>query len=80
MLRAGPRIGEAPQHPHAQARDAYVDVDGASQPAPAPRFDRTPAGGAGRAPVRGAHTDDVLRQVGYSAAEIDELRKSGAAL
>ncbi len=73
-------IGEAPQHPHNQARQAYVNVDGAWQPAPAPRFARTPAAMQGAAPERGAHTDDVLRQVGYSAAEIDELRKSGAAI
>ena len=73
-------IGEAPQHPHNQARQAHVNVDGAWQPAPAPRFARTPAAMQGPAPERGAHTEDVLRQVGYSAAEIDELRKSGAAI
>jgi len=34
-------IAEAPKHPHATARQAYVDVDGVTQPAPAPRFSRT---------------------------------------
>ncbi len=33
---------EAPAHPHNQARNAYVEVDGLTQPAPAPRFGRTP--------------------------------------
>ncbi|WP_250035041.1 CaiB/BaiF CoA transferase family protein [Paractinoplanes maris] len=34
---------EAPAHPHNQARHAFLDVDGVTQPAPAPRFGRTPA-------------------------------------
>ncbi|CAG9174974.1 CaiB/BaiF CoA transferase family protein [Cupriavidus pinatubonensis] len=32
---------EAPQHPHMQARGSFVEVDGVTQPAPAPRFSRT---------------------------------------
>ncbi|MBC5767067.1 CaiB/BaiF CoA transferase family protein [Ramlibacter albus] len=35
---------EAPRHPHNRARGTFVDVDGVVQPAPAPRFTRTPAG------------------------------------
>lgn len=34
---------EAPAHPHNRARGTFIDVDGAVQPAPAPRFSRTPA-------------------------------------
>lgn len=34
---------EAPQHPHNVARDAFVELDGVIQPAPAPRFSKTPA-------------------------------------
>lgn len=34
-------MGEAPGHPHAVARRAFVDVEGVAQPAPAPRFGRT---------------------------------------
>lgn len=33
---------EAPLHPHNQAREAFVDIAGVRQPAPAPRFSRTP--------------------------------------
>ena len=33
---------EAPAHPHNQARQAFVSVDGVVQPAPAPRFSHTP--------------------------------------
>ncbi|MBM2616279.1 CoA transferase [Actinoplanes sp. LDG1-06] len=34
---------EAPAHPHNRERRAFVDVSGLTQPAPAPRFGRTPA-------------------------------------
>ncbi len=32
---------EAPRHPHNAARGTYVEIDGITQPAPAPRFSRT---------------------------------------
>jgi alpha-methylacyl-CoA racemase len=35
-------LTEALSHPHAVARSAFVTIDGLDQPAPAPRFDRTP--------------------------------------
>jgi alpha-methylacyl-CoA racemase len=34
---------EAPQHAHNLARASFVTVDGVTQPAPAPRFSRTPS-------------------------------------
>ena len=34
---------EAPEHPHNVARKTFVNVDGIRQPAPAPRFSRTPS-------------------------------------
>jgi alpha-methylacyl-CoA racemase len=42
---ATPVLGleDAPQHPHNIARGTFVEVDGVVQPAPAPRFSRTPA-------------------------------------
>ena len=52
-------LGEAPLHPHLRARETYVELDGIVQPAPAPRFSRTPgtaraasAAGDGRAALR----------------------------
>ena len=72
-------MDEAPHHPHAVARGAFIEVDGVVQPAPAPRFSRSQPV-APRAPVAaGAHTDEVLAQAGFSAAEIAQLRASGAA-
>jgi alpha-methylacyl-CoA racemase len=70
-------IAEAPRHPHAKARSAYVDVDGVTQPAPAPRFSRTPPAVTQGAPKRGAHTDDVLAEYGFTVAQIKDLRATG---
>ena len=36
-------LEEAPLHPHNVARKTFIDVNGLIQPAPAPRFDKTPA-------------------------------------
>lgn len=47
--------GEAPRHPHMAARSNLVEIDGATQPAPAPRFSRT-APGTPAAPPRAATT------------------------
>lgn len=37
-------LSEAPDHPHMRARGVYATIDGVTQPAPAPRFSRTPSG------------------------------------
>jgi len=68
---------EAPEHPHNQARGTYIKVDGMVQPAPAPRFDRTPSAVRhGNRPL-GSDTDSVLMDAGFSAGEIDALRAQG---
>jgi alpha-methylacyl-CoA racemase len=72
-------IEEAPKHPHAQARQAFIDVAGVVQPGPAPRFDRSPTGAVKPAPAVGAHTDEVLAEAGFSAEEIAALHAAGAA-
>lgn len=72
-------FAEAPQHAHAQARGAFVTVDGVSQPAAAPRFDRTPAASPRPAPRVGQHTLDVLAQAGYDEAARQSLVTAGVA-
>jgi alpha-methylacyl-CoA racemase len=68
---------EAPEHPHLKARGTYVEVDGIVQPAPAPRFDRTP-GAIRRPPVRpGTDTRAVLAELGLSAEQITALEADG---
>jgi alpha-methylacyl-CoA racemase len=72
-------LAEAPQHRHAQARGAFVTVEGVTQPAAAPRFDRTPASSPRPAPRVGQHTLDVLAQAGYDEAARQSLVAAGVA-
>ena len=55
---------EAPAHPHHEARGAFVTVDGTRQPAPAPRFSRTPSTVTRRSPYPGEGGADALRELG----------------
>jgi alpha-methylacyl-CoA racemase len=71
-------LGEAPLHPHNVARGTFIDVDGVTQPAPAPRFGRTPSERPSAPPEAGEHTDALLAECGFTAAEVDALRRSGA--
>jgi alpha-methylacyl-CoA racemase len=69
---------EAPAHPHLAARGTYVTVDDVTQPAPAPRFSRTP-GAIQRPPaLPGEHTDEILASLGLSPDAIATLRSSRA--
>jgi alpha-methylacyl-CoA racemase len=69
---------EAPKHPHLAARSTFIDLNGVVQPSPAPRFSRTPGSIAGPPPFPGQHTDEVLRDWGFDAAEVAKLRQAGA--
>jgi alpha-methylacyl-CoA racemase len=71
-------MSEARRHRHNVARGTFVEVDGAPQPAPAPRFDRTPSA-VTRAPVAaGTDTDTVLLDWGLGAPDIAAFKASGA--
>jgi alpha-methylacyl-CoA racemase len=69
---------EAPLHSANIARKTYVDVDGVTQPAPAPRFSRTPSEVAHGVHGLGEDTDSVLSAMGFGEQEIAELKDSGA--
>ena len=71
-------LDEAPNHAHNVARETFVTVEGVVQPAPAPRFSATPGAIQGPPPKIGAHNDEALAQWGFSGAEIDALKASGA--
>lgn len=71
-------LAEAPGHPHNAARGTYLELDGVTQPAPAPRFSETPGGIQGPPPAIGADTDAVLADWGFDAAAVERLRASGA--
>jgi len=69
-------LTEAPKHPHNAARGTFVEIDGITQPAPAPRFSRTqpemPHG------PRAADNEAALSAWGMPAAEIERLKAAGA--
>ncbi|MEX5685371.1 CaiB/BaiF CoA transferase family protein [Pseudomonas silesiensis] len=68
---------QALEHPHHQARNTFTRIDGIPQPAPAPRFSRTP-GSAGRLPESaGQHTQEVLLEAGLSCSELANLAATG---
>ena len=71
-------MDEAPQHPHNIARATFVDIDGVVQPAPAPRFSRTPGAVTCGPPSIGAHSRSALEDWGLSGAEIEALAGAGA--
>jgi len=67
---------EAAKHPHNAARGTFVEVGGVVQPAPAPRFDRTPAATPEPPRERGADTEEVLAELGLAADDLAELREA----
>jgi alpha-methylacyl-CoA racemase len=68
---------EAPSHPHHRARATFVEIDNVIQPAPAPRFSRTP-GAAGRVPrAVGEHSELVLAEAGFSVSDVASLVAAG---
>jgi alpha-methylacyl-CoA racemase len=69
---------DAWEHPHNAARGTFVELDGVRQPAPAPRFSRTPAPPLRSAPHPGEHTEAVLADAGLEPDELLELRRRGA--
>ena len=71
-------MGEAPQHPHMKARGTFVELEGVVQPAPAPRFSRTPGEIPGPVPTPGQHTEEVLTSLGWGTEEVNALRQAGA--
>jgi alpha-methylacyl-CoA racemase len=70
-------LSEAQNHPHMKAREAFIEIAGVSQPAPAPRFSRTRPGIPTPPPEPGQHTAEALADWGFSSQEISELRSAG---
>jgi alpha-methylacyl-CoA racemase len=71
-------LTEAPSHPHNVARNTFVDVQGVTQPAPAPRFSRTVPEIQRPPASRGEHTEEALQEWGFSREEIARLRAANA--
>jgi alpha-methylacyl-CoA racemase len=71
-------MSQARAHPHNVERETFVDIDGAPQPAPAPRFSRTTSAVQGPPVAAGADTGTALVDWGFAADEVDTLKASGA--
>ncbi len=69
-------LAEALDHPQAVARGMTVDVDGMRQYAPPFRCSGWKFAIERPAPEVGQHTDAILAEAGYSAAQIEQLRQS----
>ena len=69
---------EATGHPHNVARETFLNVGGAVQPAPAPRYSATVVDVPHAAPRAGSDSDALLAGLGYDAARIEQLRSAGA--
>ena len=72
------RFTEAPAYPANVARETYIDVEGVVQPAPAPRFARTPSTVRHGAHGAGEDTDGILTAMGFAEQEIQQLKADGS--
>ena len=70
-------LAEAPAHPHHVGRGTFIDVDGVTQPAPAPRFSRTEPSVPRPPRLPGEDTDEVLTTIGIDIADIEDMRRRG---
>ena len=70
-------LADAPRHPHLAARGTFVERDGVTQPAPAPRFSRTTATLSAPPAAPGEHTREAL--AAWGIADVDALIASGVA-
>jgi len=68
---------EAPRHPHNRARSAFVSVKRVEQPAPAPRFSRTPPEVRLPPPERGEGGAQALAEWGFDAGQVKRLTSLG---
>ena len=71
-------MSEAAEHPHNVERRTFLNVNGAVQPAPAPRFSRTVPEIARGSAVAGENTVEVLKE--WGVADVDALIANGAAV
>lgn len=70
-------LGDAPSHPHNRERATFVEVGGVMEPAPAPRFSRTPPSLPSPPPGAGVHATESLLQWGFTESEIGLLLDEG---
>lgn len=70
-------LNEAPDHSHNAERQTFIDVGGATQPAPAPRYSKSTLDRPRKAVEKGENTQEILQKLGYSEVQISELTAAG---
>jgi alpha-methylacyl-CoA racemase len=71
-------MSEAPKHPHNVARKTFIELEGVTQPAPAPRFNRTENEVLLPPAIAGEHSKEILESLGLDSNEYDRLLASGS--
>lgn len=66
-------LNEVMEHPHNRERELVMELDGLLQPSPAPRLSRTPGKAFQPGMPRGAHTREVLGELGYDPEKVEAL-------
>jgi len=74
-------MNEAPLHAHNRARSTFIEINGVTQPAPAPRFSRTPAKVRQPPAASGEQSENILHEWlgdwGFSAEQVAGLKSRG---
>jgi len=71
-------LSEVADHPHNKARGTFQELDGVTQPAPAPRFSRTGVSLTHSSRAPGQDSQQVLLDAGYDADAVADLIRAGA--
>ena len=69
-------LEEAPDHPHNKERETFVNFEGITQPAPAPRFSRTQGTIQSSANLTGENSEEILEKWGFTNDQISNLREN----
>ena len=69
-------LEEAPDHPHNKERNTFVNFEGITQPAPAPRFSRTQGTIQSSANLTGENSEEILEKWGFTNDQISNLREN----
>jgi alpha-methylacyl-CoA racemase len=68
---------EAQNHPHILERKNFINLDGVTQPAPAPRFSETHTSMPNPAPKIGQDNNEILLNLGYNNEDINNFLNTG---